>query len=116
MYDIQLYQAFPASEGFLRDTTYILWKEVDQPQQPAERKAAEEQLVHAVKLQEAFKLAKAEADRLANEARKAPKESLLKSVGPIDKAAAVIEPPPFSWLSSGFMPGGMGMRLQPSEV
>jgi hypothetical protein len=116
MYDIKLYQAFSASEGFLRDTQYIFWKEADQPYRPGERKEVEDQIVRALKLQEAFKLAKAEAEKLAAKAREQADESLLKSVGPVDKAAAVIEPRPFSWLSIGFAPGGLGMPLRESEI
>lgn len=116
MYDIKLYQAFPASEGFLRDTQYLLWKEADEPQLTADRKDVEEQLVKAAKMQEAFKLAKAEAERLAAQAREKGDESLRKSIGAVDKAAAIVNPQPFSWLSTGFSPGGMGMRLQPADI
>lgn len=114
--DVQLYQAFPAFEGFLRDTTYVLWKEQDQPQQTADRKAVDEELAKAVKLQEAFKLAKAEAERLASQAREKGDESLHTTVGGVENAAAIVTPRPFSWYSSGFAPGGMGMRLQPTDV
>lgn len=116
LFDVKLYQAFAASEGFLRDTQYLLWKEADQAPRSAERKEVEEQLVRAVKMQEAFKLAKAQAEELAAKARERADKSLLTSLGPVDKAAAVVEPQPFSWLSSGFVPGGMGMRAQPTEI
>jgi hypothetical protein len=116
MYELGLYQALPASEGFLRDTQYVLWKETDQPQRPAERKDVEQELVRAAKMEDAYKLAKAEAETLAAKAREQADESLRKSLGPVDKAAAILEPAPFSWLSTGFAPGGMGMRLQPTEI
>jgi hypothetical protein len=118
IYDSQLnlYEPVTASEGFLRDTTYLLWKETDQPQQTPTRKEVDEELTKAVKLQDAYKDARIEAERLAGQARAKGDESLLKSLGPVDKAAAVVTTRPFSWLTTGFAPGGMGMRLQPTEL
>jgi hypothetical protein len=114
--DVELYRPFPANEGFLGDTQYAVWKEADQPQRTAERKEVEEQLVRAAKMKEAFKLAQAKAEELAAKAREQADQSLRKSVGPVENAAAIVEPAPFSWLSSGLAPGGMGLRLQVTDI
>jgi len=109
----KLFDAYPA-QGVLRDVSYLLWKEAEEPQKTAVREKVEDKIVHAFKLQKAFELAKAEAEKLAEKARTEGPD-LRKSIGLADKAGAVVDAGPFSWLSSGVMPTGMG-RLHLTEI
>jgi hypothetical protein len=113
-FGLKPFQAVEAM-GFLRDMRYVVWVEQDQPAKAAERKDVEDDIVRAWKMQQAFDLAKAEATRLADEAK--GKDGLRQAFpGGVDKASAILDPAPFSWLTSGFMPGNMGAQLRISEV
>jgi hypothetical protein len=107
MYDLGLGLFEPAQVGGdLRDVTYVFWKEQDQEAKPAERKDVEDQIVHAWKMDQAYELALAKAKELAAQAR--DKESLRAAFPDgVEKAGAVQETSPFSWLTTGSMPFGM---------
>ncbi len=113
-YKVALYEALPAF-GANRDYEYVLWKKQDVPAKTPTREEAEEAIVKAWKMEKAFALAKTEAERLATEAQ--GKESLHAAFPKgIANAGAVQTPAPFSWLSSGVMPMGMGGQLSLTEI
>jgi hypothetical protein len=98
------------------NASFLFWKVEDKPERDVtlEEPGVRERVIQAWKFREARALARAEAGRMADEARKAEKP--LKQVfGPRGKK--VIEPEPFTWMTFGFLPppvSQLGARL--SEV
>jgi len=102
------------SSGLLRDVAYLFWKEDEVEAKPAERNEAEEAIVRGWKMQQAYEEALKEAKKLADQARDA--ENLHKAFPDgVERAGAIQETKPFSWLTSGGLPFGMG-NLQMSEI
>lgn len=94
------------SYGLLRNVNYIFWKEKEQPSKAAELKGSEEKIVQVWKRQKAYNLALKEAQDLAE---KAKGHDSLREAFPegVEKAGAIQETDPFSWLTAGHMPMGM---------
>ena len=112
-YAIKPFEALPAF-GDDRDVEYVVWKEREVEAKVPDRKEAEAEIVKAWKLEKAYALAKAEAERLASEAK--GKASLHEAFPKgVEKASAVLKPASFSWLTSGLMPMGMG-DLSTTEI
>ncbi len=99
---LNLYQRM-RSKDVEGNASFLFWKVEDDPEREVEldETGVREQVVQAWKLQAARPLARQEADRLADEARKAGQS--LKQVF-ASHGMKVIEPEPFSWLTFGFLP------------
>jgi hypothetical protein len=66
-----------------------------------------DEVVRAWRLQKAVEIATQEAENAAQKVREAPKETPLAEAAGVDKSK-VIQPPAFSWMTSGSMPFGGG--------
>ncbi|TVS16145.1 MAG: hypothetical protein EA424_14785 [Planctomycetaceae bacterium] len=91
--------------SFEVDVEFLYWKAEEEQSFVPTLDQAKEDVVTAWKRNEALQLAKAEAERLAQAAR--PDQSLRETVG--EKLAdRVFETGPFSWMTRGATPTGMG--------
>lgn len=99
---LNLYQRM-RSKDVEGNASFLFWKVEDDPERDVEldEPGVREQVVQAWKLRAARPLARQDADRLADEARKAGQS--LKQVF-ASRGMKVIEPEPFSWLTFGFLP------------
>lgn len=77
-------------------TIYIYWRTDEQPAKELDFKAAKESVVAYWKMQKALELAKAEAQKLADQASKGKD---LKDL--VAKKEQILTPPAFSWFSVG---------------
>jgi hypothetical protein len=66
-----------------------------------------EEVVRAWRLQKAVEIATQEAEKVAQKVREAPSETPLAEAAGVDESK-VIQPPAFSWMTSGAMPFGGG--------
>jgi hypothetical protein len=88
------------------DVSYIFWRTKEEAAGDRTFDQAKKDIEEAWKLQKAFELAKADAQKLADKAKGA--KSLKEVVG---DDAKVVTPPPFSWLTTGSLAFGFN---QPS--
>lgn len=103
---LNLYQRM-RSKDVEGNASFLFWKVEDDPERDVELDEAgvREQVIQAWKLRAARPLARQEAERLADEARKAG-QSLKQVFG--SRGMKVVEPEPFSWLTFGFLPPPLG--------
>jgi hypothetical protein len=91
------------ADSSLPDIVYIYFRtQIEEPKDPTFAEARKA-LVKAWKLDQAYQLALKDAEALADKAKKA--ESLKSAVSDPTK---LIEPPPFSWMTTGAMAFGFG--------
>lgn len=92
--------------GETRDVYFVYWKVREKEAYVPELSEIRDKVIDAWKQQEAFKVAKVEADQLAGQAKSAAKP--LKDIIAGKGDLKVTETNEFSWLSTGFTPAGMG--------
>ena len=99
---LNLYQRM-RSKDVEGNASFLFWKVEDDPERDVEldEPGVREQVVEAWKFRAARPLARQEAERLANEARKAG-QSLKQAFA--SRGMKVVEPEPFSWLTFGVRP------------
>jgi len=85
------------------DLEFLYWKTAQESSYVPELNDIREEVVDAWKRQQALALAKAEAERLAKQA--AADKPLGESLG---AGHTVLQPPEFSWMTTGFTPFGGG--------
>jgi len=94
--------------SFEVDVEFLYWKTKETEPFVPPLEDIRDEVVDAWKSQEAFQLAKAEAEKLAK-ATKGDKP-LKESLDP-DMAKRLLEPPAFTWLTHGAMPMGSGAPM-----
>jgi len=88
------------------DVEFLYWNVAEKQAYVPELKDIRDEVIDAWKRREAFVIAKAEAEKLAKEA--APDKALGESLSAHD-GLNIIQPAPFSWMSTGSTPfGGAG--------
>ena len=94
--------------SFEVDVEFLYWKTKDEEPFVPELKDVREEVVRAWKLAEAYRLAKAEAEKMAKDL---PADKPLKESLPEAQAKLVLEPAEFTWLTRGSMPMGTGAPM-----
>lgn len=93
--------------GESRDVYFVYWKVREKEAYVPALKDIRDKVIDTWKQQEAFKVAKTEAEQLAGQAKSSAKP--LKEIIAGKADLKVTETNEFSWLSTGFTPAGMGM-------
>ena len=102
---VQLYRTQRIKSAEL-DVEFLFWKVAEEEAYVPELKDIRDEVIETWKRQEAFVIAKAEAERLAKEA--ASDKPLGEALSAHD-GLEIIQPAPFSWMSTGTTPfGGAG--------
>jgi hypothetical protein len=92
--------------GAVSGVTFVFWKTETKEGYVPTFEEARDEVVETWKLQEGLELARARAEELAAEVRQS--EDGLEEAVAGDANVEVIQPRPFSWMSTGFNPAGMG--------
>jgi hypothetical protein len=104
----------PATSQDLRGNLYVAWKVEDTPERVPSLSEVREEVITTWKIQQARKLARDEAQRLADQAKQAGKP--LGEVFSGDAGHQVVQTDPFSWYTLGAVPGGRDMRMRLGDV